>query len=94
MGRDAHGCAGEGWAEEDVPGVLAQPAGTSDLGAGRPDGVKASMRFHFPKTYGKPLAGCLIEYRGRRWRVSGDPQGLPFSPGPFDRCALAEAVDG
>ena len=91
---DAWGCDVAEYAGEDVAGVLAQPAGTSDLGAERPDGVRAAWRFHFPKSYEKPLAGCLIEYRARRWRVAGDPQKLPFSPGPFDRAALAEAVDG
>ena len=91
---DAWGCDPDACEAEDVPGVLAQPAGTSDLDAERPNGAKAAWRFHFPKSYGRPLAGCFVEYRGRLWRVAGDPQKLPFSPGPFDRTALAEAADG
>lgn len=93
-GHDAHGCAVTEYGSEQVRGVLAQPNGTSDLDAERPDGVKASFVFHFPKSYEASLKGCRVLYRGRRWRVVGDPQKLPAAPGPFDRSAAAEACDG
>ena len=94
VGEDPHGCPVTEFRSERVAGVLAQPAGTSDLAAGRPNGAKASITFHFPRTYAASLKGCRVLYRGRRWRVVGDPQKLPSAPGPFDRAAVAEACDG
>lgn len=81
---------------ETVPNVLPQPGGTSDVGEGRPEGVRVDMTFHFPKGYGKSLKGCLVLYGGRSYRVVGDPQ--PYveedTPGPWGLTVETEAVDG
>ncbi|RGL12345.1 hypothetical protein [Collinsella tanakaei] len=82
--------------EETVAGVLPQPGGTSDLGAERPNGRKVDMTFHWPRGHARSLAGCIVEFDGRRYRVIGDP--APYidgnTPGPFDRTVETEAVDG
>ena len=70
--------------EETVAGVL------------RPNGRKVDMTFHWPRGHARSLAGCIVEFDGRRYRVIGDP--APYidgnTPGPFDRTVETEAVDG
>lgn len=62
------------WHPERVENVLAAPAGTDALGGSdRPHGVKADIRFAFPKGYAGDLRGCRIECMGRVYSVVGDP---------------------
>lgn len=81
---------------ETVEGVLVTPGATSDLDATRPAGTVVAMTFHFPRGYGKPLKGCIVEYAGEEYRVIGDPQ--PYMeegvPGPWTMAAEVERADG
>lgn len=81
---------------ETVEGALLTPVAASDLDASRPDGVRAAYTVHFPKGYGSPLRGCLVEVNGARYRVVGDPK--PYMddgvPGPWGMSAEVEAVNG
>ena len=83
-------------ATDEVPGVLPQPGGTSDLSEDRPEGVEVAMTFHWPKSDRRSLRRCLVRYGGRTYRVVGDPQ--PYvdanCPGRFYRAVACEAADG
>ena len=100
---DAMGEPSLTWARESVENVLPDPgssgmaSGSSrDLDASRPDGVLTSMTFHFPKSYEAGLRGCKVEWRGRVFRVVGDP--VPYAegnaPGRWNRAVGCEACDG
>ena len=77
-----------------VDGVLVQLGDTDELGAERPNGERVDVTFFFPKGYEGSLSGCTIVYEGDDYRVLGDPQELPWAPGPFSLKAEAEAVYG
>lgn len=57
-----------------IANVLISPGATSDLEAGRPDGVRVDYTVHFPKTFTGSLKDCQIEIDGARYRVIGDPK--------------------
>lgn len=84
-----------GW-PQTVSNVLVAPASSQDLGAERPDGDATVMTFHFPKTYIGILKGCLIRWRGKWWKVIGDPQ--PYAedstPWMWNRPVQARLVEG
>lgn len=81
---------------ETVDGVLVTPGATADLDAVRPEGVSVALTVHFPRGYGKPLKGCVVEYAGEAYRVIGDPQSYMESgvPGPWSMPVEVERVDG
>lgn len=87
------------WEVETVAGALISSPTTEDLGADRPEGVRVSVVVHFPKTYDKPLMGCVLQLPAP-WpaavRVVGDP--APYdpdlTPGQWNRAAECVAVDG
>ena len=56
--------------------VLVCPKSNQDLGVERPDGDKVVFNLHFKKGWSVPLRGALVEVRGERYRVDGDPQPL------------------
>ncbi len=84
------------WERETVENVLCAPSTTEDLEATRPDGVKVSVTFHFPKTYTKSLRGCMVVYNQNKYRVIGNP--IPYmaqnTPGQWNYPALSEVVYG
>ncbi len=84
------------WETETVENVLVAPSTTEDLEATRPDGARVSVTFHFPKTYTKPLRGCMVIYNQNKYRIIGSP--VPYmeqnTPGQWNYPALAEAVYG
>lgn len=84
------------WESETVENVLCAPSTTEDLEATRPDGVKVSVTFHFPKTYKKSLRGCKVLYNQNEYRIIGNP--IPYmeqnTPGQWNYPALAEVVYG
>ena len=88
------------WESELVDNILADPyvnlAKAKEFDADRPEGSRISVRFHFPKTYIDSLKGCFICWRGREYRVLGDPVGLPeyLTPGDWNRPVDTEACDG
>lgn len=58
-----------------VGNVLVAPGSTSDIEAGRPDGVTVDLTLHFPKTYSGDLRGCEIDVPGYgRFKVIGEPK--------------------
>lgn len=69
----------DGWATEQVDGVLVAPGATSELEAARPDGVTVAYTLHFPKGYAADLTGCTIHlldpWRNKKgYRVIGSPR--------------------
>ena len=81
---------------ETVNGVLVTPGATADLDASRPEGASVALTVHFPRGYGKPLKGCVVEYAGEPYRVIGDPQ--PYMeagvPGSWALPVEVERIDG
>lgn len=88
--------------EEVVAGVLVAPGASSDMEAGRPEGVTIAYTLHFPKSYRASLRGCTIvlpepwDNDGIGYRVVGDPQ--PYmdanTPGPWNRPVEVSAAYG
>lgn len=72
------------------------PGATSDMDATRPEGVTVSYTLHFPKTYAGSLRGCLVEVRGTRYDVVGDPQRTTeaATPGPWNMAVEVARADG
>ena len=82
---------------ETVPNVLVSPASTDDLEAiARPEGDTVALALHFPKTYTASLRGSLVEVRGRRYEIQGDPQSYmdENTPGAWNRPVTATLVEG
>lgn len=81
----------------DVANVLVAPKTTQDLtGSLRAAGDSLRIELHFPKTFTGSLAGVLVEVRGIRYRVDGDP--IPYTaentPLAWWLPVEAERVDG
>lgn len=84
---------------ETVDNVLIAPGATSDLEAGRPEGVQVAYTLHFPKTYSASLEGCSVvlpaPWSGT-YRVIGDPS--PYmdenTPTPWHMPVEVEAAHG
>lgn len=76
--------------------VLICPASSEDLSATRPDGDKVVYNLHFQKGWSVPLRGALVEVRGERYRVDGDPQCLTLEncPTPFNLKVKVVRADG
>jgi hypothetical protein len=76
--------------------VLVCPKSTQNLGSERPDGDKIVYNLHFKKGWSTPLRGALIEVRGERYRVDGDPQPLTVDncPTPFNLAVSVVRCDG
>lgn len=95
-GTDSLGCPIFDAEEEAVGCVLFTPGATADLDASRPEGARVDATFHFPAGYGQRLKGCSIRYRGRVFRVIGDP--VPYMeencPGPYGLAVETEEVHG
>lgn len=67
----------DGYETADVSNVLISPGATSNLEAGRPDGVKVAYTLHFPKTFAGSLEGCIVALPspyGGEYRVIGNPK--------------------
>lgn len=63
--------------------VLIAPGATTDLDSSRPEGVRAALTLHFPKSWTGDLRGAKVVIGGTgRWdgtyRVIGDP--MPYVP--------------
>lgn len=85
------------WESEEVPGVLPAPSDGSDMPADRPEGTRASVTFHFPKSFVRDtLRGCVVVWGGRRFRVVGDPMPYPETlvPGPWSWPVETEETHG
>lgn len=84
------------YAKTQVANVLIAPGATSDLEAGRPEGVRVDYTVHFPKTFTGSLNDCLVEFDGNRYRVIGDPK--PYmdenTPTPWHMPCEVVKVDG
>ena len=95
-GTDAFNAPIMGTEEEQVEGVVAKPASTSDLEPERPEGARVDFSFAFPKGYAKSLKGCSIVYAGRTLRVIGDPSQhmADAVPDPWGMIVECEAVYG
>lgn len=76
--------------------VLVCPTSTEDLGASRPNGDEIVYNLHFKKGWSVPLRGAIIEVRGERFRVVGDPQMLTVEncPTPFNLKVKVVRDDG
>lgn len=76
--------------------ALVCPKSTQDISAERFNGDKVVFNVHFKKGWDIPLAGALIEVRGQRYRVDGNPQELTLKncPTPFYLCAQVVSCDG
>lgn len=76
--------------------VLVCPVSTDDLSETRPDGDKIVYRLHFKKGWSVPLRGALVDVRGERFRVQGDPQVLTEEncPTPFNLKVSVVRADG
>ena len=76
--------------------VLVCPASTEDLAETRPDGDKIVYNIHFKKGWSVPLRGAIIELRGERFRVDGDPQCYTVEncPTPFNLKVSVVRADG
>lgn len=85
-----------------VSNVLISPGATTELEAGRPEGVRIVFTLHFPKTFTGSLEDCLIELpapyggTGVKYRVVGDP--YPYmdenTPTPWHMPCEVVKVDG
>lgn len=87
----------EEWQEATVPNVVVAPGPTANVaGTARPDGTRVEFTLGFPKSFTASLRGCRVVVRGIEYAVIGDPQPLTSGnvPGPWDRTAEVEAVDG
>ena len=84
------------YVQTQIANVLISPGATSDLEAGRPDGVRVDYTVHFPKTFTGSLNDCLVEFDGNRYRVIGDPK--PYmdenTPTPWHMPCEVVKVDG
>nr|WP_314638665.1 hypothetical protein [uncultured Olsenella sp.] len=82
--------------EEERVTCVVTPGPTSDLDASRPEGAKVAFSLGFPRGYGKSLRGCLVDVRGERYEVVGDPR--PYDernvPGPWTMTVEVAAVEG
>lgn len=76
--------------------VLVCPVSTENLAETRPDGDEVAFNIHFRKGWSVPLRGALIELRGERYRVDGDPQALTVEncPTPFNLKVRVVRADG
>lgn len=76
--------------------VLVRPVSTDDLSEARPDGDTVVYRLHFKKGWSVPLRGALVEVRGERFRVTGDPKALTEEncPTPFNLKVSVVRADG
>ena len=76
--------------------ALVCPKSTQNLDAERPDGDKVVYNIHFKKGWSVPLRNALVEVRGKRYRVDGDPQALTEEncPTPFNLVAGVVMCDG
>jgi hypothetical protein len=76
--------------------ALVCPKSTQNLSVERPDGDKIVYNIHFKKGFDIPLRNALIEVRGERYRVDGDPQPLTVEncPTPFYLSASVVRCDG
>ena len=85
-----------GWAEEIVEDVLAEPGSSRDLDATRPEGVMVEWTFHLPWYYSESLRGCNIEFDGEVYSVIGDPQPYMHEncPGTWNRPVEVVSFDG
>lgn len=94
---DEHMEQAESWEEAAVLNVVVAPGSTANVaGSARPDGTRVEFTLGFPKSFTAPLRGCRVVVRGTEYAVIGDPQPLTSGnvPGPWDRTAEVEAVDG
>nr|DAE60812.1 MAG TPA: head-tail joining protein [Caudoviricetes sp.] len=97
---DPFGNPVKNWDEEQVDNVLVDPyvslEKVREFGAERPNSSRTTVRFHFPKGYEDQLRGCFICWRGRKYRVIGDPVPLPEynTPGEWNYPVDAEVCDG
>lgn len=76
--------------------ALVCPASSSDLSADRPNGDRIDYRVHFKRNFDANLKGALIEVRGKRCRVLGDPKRLTDenTPTGFNLSANVEVCNG
>ena len=84
------------WRRERVRDVLVMPAETGDNGADdRPDGTRVAVSCAFPKAFGRPLRGCVLEIDGERFAVEGDPRPVAENcPTRWNRTVKAPRCDG
>ncbi|WP_195393510.1 hypothetical protein [Actinomyces urogenitalis] len=98
QGRDELNAPVMTWVVEAVvDDVLVAPATTTDLtGAIRPDGTRADLTLHMPKTYTGPLRGRRVRVRGGLFEVVGDPQHYEIAntPGRWNRPVDVKEVLG
>lgn len=74
-GEDAHGEPVYTEESEDVVDVLVAPGPRVDIpDTERPAGVVVAFNLHFPKAFTGSLRGALVEVRGERFEVIGDPR--------------------
>lgn len=95
--RDALGEPAYGPLERtELADVVVWPGPTEDLDATRPEGVTVAYTLCLPKTYRESVRGCLMEVRGERLRVVGDPRPHTEAnvPGPWNYTVEVERADG
>lgn len=68
------------------------PAATG--GDNRPDGAYVSFTLYMPADWDGDVSGGLVEVRGRKCRVVGEPTSWPDSPTDWRWVVRAEATDG
>ena len=81
--RDSLGNRVEAYHAPTYVDVLVAPSQTTDLDGSRPDGIRADLTLHFPKSYQNPsaLRGALVTLPAPwagDYRVIGIPQ--PYDP--------------
>lgn len=94
---DPYGAPVVSYAEDVVENVVIHPSDPSDYtDTNRPEGTLIQWVLHFPKTYTADLRECLVEVRGERFAIEGDPK--PYmdvnTPTPWNRRAYALRVEG
>lgn len=82
------------YSEQTVYNVIVAPGATSGPSHDRPHGAEVACTLHFPKGYTGSLKGCLVDVRGERFRVIGDPMSYSWSPLDWDRVVEVAREDG
>lgn len=85
------------WSDASVQNVLVMPGVTSDVtDSTRLHGTRVVYSLGFPKAFVESLRGCHVVVRGSEYAVIGDPKPATAAnlPGPWNRTAEVEAVDG
>lgn len=96
-GTDSFGAPTTERLETAISDVLVAPARTTDVdGSIRPDGDKAALTLHFPKTFSDELRGAHVIVRGKEYAVIGAPTYYTAANTPtrWHMPVDVEAVDG